>query len=52
MHFLPLLLNIVFLGILKADIKIYAIIQLAMIVITLIAFLIIRLKDITAKESN
>lgn len=48
------ILNIVFLCIPKADIKIYAIIQLAMIVITLVAFLIIigLFKDNNAKESN
>lgn len=48
------ILNIVFLCIPKADIKIYAIIQLAMIVITLAAFLIIigLFKDNNAKESN
>lgn len=48
------ILNIVFLCIPKADIKIYAIIQLAMIVITLAAFLIIigLFKDNNARESN
>ena len=48
------ILNIVFLCIPKANIKIYAIIQLVMIVITLAAFLIIigLFKDNNAKESN
>lgn len=48
------ILNIVYLCIPKADIKVYAIIQLAMIALTLISFLIILglFKENNSKENN
>lgn len=48
------ILNIIYLCIPKADVKVYAIIQLAMIVLTLTSFLIILglFKENNSKENN